>query len=310
MAIIQELSLFDWKNFHDDAQTLGDLERLRLVIETMPDGKLMKILSSLRGNGRNDYPVAPVWNSVLAGIVFEHASVESLRRELQRNAQLREMCGFNPIAGVNAVPSKSAYSRFLTNLLKHESLVREMFDCLVEELTEIIPNFGTNVAGDGKPLPSFGSPVKKEDGDQRRDEDADWGKKVSRGVNADGKAWEKIKSWFGFRVHLIIDADAELPVAYTVTKASTGEQPVMRQMFADLKTSHPRLIKRCKHAMLDKGYDGTKMVCGLWDKYGIKPIIDIRNLWKDKEKTRQLTSKKIDNVTYDYKGGKLTVNKL
>jgi len=29
-------------------------------------------------------------NSILAGIVYEHPSIESLRRELSRNAQLRE----------------------------------------------------------------------------------------------------------------------------------------------------------------------------------------------------------------------------
>jgi len=46
MAIIQKLNLFSWTIFHNDSQNLGDLERLKLVIETMPDEKLMRILSS------------------------------------------------------------------------------------------------------------------------------------------------------------------------------------------------------------------------------------------------------------------------
>src|ERR1700689_399816 len=121
MAIIQQLQLFSWKNFQDDLQNLGDLERLKLFIETMPDQKLIQILRALRSKGRNDHPVEAIWNSILAGIVFEHVSIESLRRELCRNAQLREMCGFNPLVGVNAVPSKSAYSRFLSSLLNLES---------------------------------------------------------------------------------------------------------------------------------------------------------------------------------------------
>jgi hypothetical protein len=94
MAIIHELNLFSWKDFQNDIQNLGDLERLKLVIETMPDQKLIYTLNTLRGNRRNDHPIRAMWNSILAGIIFEHVSVESLRRELSPNAQLREMCGF------------------------------------------------------------------------------------------------------------------------------------------------------------------------------------------------------------------------
>lgn len=301
MAIIQELRLFSWKDFQNNLQNLGDLERFRLVVETVPDEKLMKTLRRLRANGRNDHPIEAMWNSILAGIVFQHASIESLRRELSRNAQLREMCGFDPLAGVKSVPSKSAYNRFLSSLLIQESLIREMFDCLVKELIVIFPEFGTNLAGDGKAIHSLGKPSKKEDGDKRREEDADWGVKKYQGIDKNGKAWEKIKSWFGFRIHLVVDADAELPVSYAVTKASTGEQPVMTELFDELKKTHPELIERCDHAMFDKGYDSKDRICELWDKYGIKPIIDIRNMWRDNE-TRLLKNENIKNVTYDYKG--------
>lgn len=302
MAIIHELNLFSWKDFQNDLQNLGDLERLKLVIENLPDAKLMHTLRVLRGRGRNDYPIVAMWNSLLAGIVFEHISIESLRRELSRNAQLREMCGFNPILGVDAVPSKSAYNRFLSSLIKHELLVREMFDCLVNDLIVMCPNFGTNLAGDSKAIQSVGKPSKKQNGDRRHEEDADWGVKKYCGVSKDGATWEKIKSWFGFRLHLIVDADAELPVSYELTKASTGEQPVMREMFNKLNEDHPILIGSCEHAMFDKGYDSTESIIDLWSKYRIKPIIDIRNMWKDSETTKQLRTHKIQNVTYDYKG--------
>jgi Transposase DDE domain/Transposase domain (DUF772) len=302
MAIIHEQYLFSWKNFQDNAQNLGDLERLKLVIEALPDQKLICTLSDLRGNGRNDYPIAAMWNSILAGIVFEHTSIESVRRELSRNAQLREMCGFNPLLGVESVPSKSAYNRFLKSLLAQEHLVRGMFDCLVKELAILFPNFGTNLAGDGKAIHSFGKPSKKEDGDKRREEEADWGVKKYCGVDKDGKAWEKVKSWFGFRLHLLVEADAELPISYEITKASVSEQPIMREMFAELDNIHPELIQRCKHAMFDKGYDSKENICDLWKKYSIKPIIDIRNMWKDGEQTKQIKSKKVKNVTYNYKG--------
>ncbi len=302
MAIIHERYLFSWKDFQDDAQNLGDLERLQLVLETLPDEKLVSTLSVLRGKGRNDNPVRAIWNSILAGIVYEHVSIESLRRELSRNAQLREMCGFSPILGAHAVPSKSAYNRFLSKLVSHEPLVRDIFDSLVNELEMLFPDFGTNLAGDGKAIQSLGKPSKKEEEDKRREGDADWGVKKYSGIDGEGNAWEKVKSWFGFRLHLIVDADAELPVSYEVTKASVGEQPLMREMFVSLNKVHPELIERCEHALFDKGYDSKENICDLWNKYGIKPIIDIRNMWRDGEKTKQLKSKKILNVTYDYKG--------
>lgn len=40
MAIIPQLSLFAW----EEIEELGDLERLRLVIEYMPDEQLMRVL--------------------------------------------------------------------------------------------------------------------------------------------------------------------------------------------------------------------------------------------------------------------------
>ena len=37
-------------------------------------------------------------------------------------------------------------------------LLRKMFDTLVQELMVIFPKFGTNLAGDGKAIHSFGKP--------------------------------------------------------------------------------------------------------------------------------------------------------
>ncbi len=86
-----------------------------------------------RKNGRDDFPVRAMWNSVLAGIVFQHISAESLRRELSRNAQLRYMCGFYGI-GKKAIPAEWVYTRFLKKLIKHLEEIEEMFKVLVEEL--------------------------------------------------------------------------------------------------------------------------------------------------------------------------------
>jgi len=63
----------------------------------------MQTLERERGNGRDDYSIRAVWNSILAGIIFAHPSTASLRRELLRNAQLRQICGFGICSGTDAV---------------------------------------------------------------------------------------------------------------------------------------------------------------------------------------------------------------
>ena len=52
--------------------------------------------------------------------------------------------------------------------------------------------------------------------------------------------------------------------------------------------------------MADRGYDDSKLHRLLWDGHRIKSVIDIRNLWKDGEKTRLLTGQ--ENVVYDDRG--------
>lgn len=54
---------------------------------------------------------------------------------------------------------------------------------------------------------------------RRRERDSDWECKVYRGKREDGSQWEKVVRWFGFRLHLIVDALYELPIGAKVTKA-------------------------------------------------------------------------------------------
>ena len=139
-----------------------DLERLRLVLDYLPDEALMRHLEADRGQGRDDYPIRAAWNSLLAGVVFEHPSVETLRRELGRNASLRQACGFDPLKGLDAVPPPWAYTHFLKMLLAHPNEIDAIFDDLVERLRAELPGFGRVLACDGKALRTHARPRKKD----------------------------------------------------------------------------------------------------------------------------------------------------
>ncbi len=58
MKIIPQITVFDYS----EIEILGDLERCKLLIENVPDEKIVNKLTEIKG--RNDYPVIPVWNAL------------------------------------------------------------------------------------------------------------------------------------------------------------------------------------------------------------------------------------------------------
>jgi hypothetical protein len=289
--------LFTWR----EVEAKSDLERLMLVLDHLPDEGLMQELEEQRKWGRNDYPIRPVWNSVLAGIVYQHESIDSLRRELLRNGELRERCGFDPHRGSEAVPPSWVYTRFLGLLFKFEAEIDGMFDCLVDELKALLPDLGFSVAVDSKGVNSAGRSTKKTEEDGRRDVDADWGKKTYHGQREDGTLWEKVVKWFGYKIHLLVDTKYEMPLGYRVTKASVSDSPQLLPLVGDLKQKHPQIYEDIENLSGDKGYDSEENCRQLYDKHGIKPVIDIRRMWRDKE-TKLLDPERSDNIVYDEVG--------
>jgi len=291
MGIIAQKRLFGWK----EIEGLGELQRLRLVLKSLPDRALLRALARERGRGRDDYPVVGMWNALVAGVVYQHPSIESLRRELSRNGQLRWECG------LTGVPTSWAFTRFLRKLMKHLDLIEEMFETLVERLSQRLPDLGRHLAHDGKALRSHG----RADGsgrrpDGRRERDADVGVKTHKRLKKDGTLYEKVSAWFGFRVHLLVDAAYELPLARRVTKASEAETPISHRMLDHVKARHAGLLGRCETYSADKEFDDGKLLKRLWDEEQIKPVIPLRHMWKNPGETRLVEGQR--RVAYNHTG--------
>ena len=293
---------FSWRN----VESLPDLERLRLVLDTLPDEKIVAALEAGRGRGRNDYPVRAMWRALIAGIVFQHASIQSLLRELGRNPQLLEICGFDPLPfqgppvtelhegtrGARAVthpatvrstvPSHWNFSRFLGGVVQLEDkqgLVSAMIESLRASLFAEVPDFGRHLGYDGKAIESHSTGRVAEGKGKTSDPDADWGKHETSGVNAKtGAIWKKVKSWFGYGLHLIADTHYEVPVAFEVTRASGSEAKVLPRMLEDLFGKAPEMADRCDDFSADRGLDNAPQKKRLWDKWNIRPLIDTRLL--------------------------------
>jgi hypothetical protein len=291
--------------FEEDIfENLGDLERLQVVLNTIDDAKLIHKLYKIRGKGRNDWSCESMWNSFIASFLFEHQTVEGLLRELRRNKQLRALCGFEPKSvkqkngtiKIYVAPSRSAYSKFLKNLKQCQEELNEMFTEIVLYMYENLEHFGEILMVDGKAIQSYGTKISKNK--KSGEHDADWCRKQYSASGPNGESVIKTKKWFGFRLHLIADATYELPVAFSVTKASNSEITQTQKLLDQIEKKQEQWIKKCKYFLGDKGYDSSKLIERLEGKE-IHSIIDIRNCWKDGEETHQY---KDSSLIYNYKG--------
>ncbi len=229
----------------------------------------------MRGKGRNDYPVAAMWRALIAGIVFGYPSIESLLiRELNRNSSLLGMCGFCPVpvqrrAGYGIEPGSGGaevkvmnlpprtpaprsfnFSRFLLNVVRLEQergLTSGMIAQIRGELMELLSDFGENLSYDAKAIESHSTGQRNRNTGETSDTDADWGKHEYSGVDSNGKQWRKIKTWFGYRLHIVADTKYEIPVAFTLTRAFVSETGELDRMTDVLFARDPELARWCEY---------------------------------------------------------------
>jgi hypothetical protein len=298
MAIIAQGILFDYR----EIEKKGDLERLELALAGIDDENLMQKLEIRRGNGRDDYPVRVMWNLLIAMIVFCHKSVESFRRELSRNSQLRHICGLYDIGKrKHLVPPSRVFSGFIKLLSEEREEIARIFNKQIEELYELIPGFGKALAGDGKYLDSYAkreAQAGQTATDNRTENDAEWSTKEYHYTDKDGKQQVKKEHHFGFKTHIICDVNTELPIAWSVTAANGDEKKEMIKLLECSILSNESRREIAEYLLLDRGYDSLGMILSI-KSAGINPIIDIRNCWKDGEKTKQY---KNTDMVYNYKG--------
>ena len=303
----QQSMLFSW----DDVEGLPDLRRLGFVLDELPDGELVAALEARRGRGRDEYPARAMWRALVAGVVFGHGSSASLLRELGRNPALLSACGFDPLGRQSAprrvlargadgrmeaveearprrdgVPTAWAFSRFLSSVVALEAecgAVSGMVDALRRRLMDELPGYGRHLGYDGKAVPSHSTGREGAGTGRTSDPDADWGRHETRGTDARGKAWTKVKRWFGYGLHLVADVEHELPVWFEVTKASRSEHRALAEGLDALFGSEPDLASRCADFVADRGLDSGRLRERLWDRHRIRPLVDVREMWREEK---------------------------
>jgi transposase len=268
MHIIQS-PLFDFEAFI----TTKNNDRLTQVLEALPAEKLIIILESEHWTGRKGYSVRGMWSALIAGILYQCSSLAEVRRLLERDKDTRIVCGFTR----DNIPSEDAFSRFMKKLVNHEDLLEQCFCGLVERLRELLPGFGGKVVVDSTDIKAYANGFRKNPADT----DARWGVKGATVTKQDpdeetltkGKKKKDLYSWFGYKLHLVVDALYELPITFILTPANESDttqmKPLLKKAELDKPGHHPEAV------IADKGYDSKENYLAIFKDCHVAPIIPL-----------------------------------
>ena len=288
--------LFAWDCLDDSP----DLKTIAQFLHALPDGRLLEALRRWRGRGRDDYPITALWGVVVLTPLLRLATIEACLAELARNPSLRQLIG---ISCREEIPRPWNVSRFQTVLGRepHLTLLREMFDTMIRRLGQAVGDLGRRTAGDSTGLSAR---LGRSEGAPSPLEGPTGGTKEY--TDEDGKV-TKVLTWFGYKLHLLVDVDHEVALAYRTTSANRGDNEMLgalveqaRANLGDDPKAQPA-VSRIQTLAYDKAAD-TQEAHELLDACGISPLVQMRSLWKS-EHERMLPGHDADsNVVHDEAG--------
>ena len=284
--------LFAWDCLQD-SPTLATIKEFLIAV---PDAKLLDMLRQSRGRGRDDYPPHVLWGVVLLRIALRHPTVEATLAELKRNEPLRRLIGIEEESGV---PHAWNVSRFLDVLGQepHLSQMRRIFDSMVVRLGLAVPDLGQHTAGDSTALHA------RRKGDKAAKAEVAEGLPQPSGgkkeyFDDEGKV-TKIVEWFGYKLHLLVDAKHEMVLAYQVTTAHAADCKSLPDLIEQGQANLPD--DRIETLAYDKAADDHESHRVL-NKVGIRPVIQNRRLWKDQTEQMLPGHDGTSNIVYDEAG--------
>ena len=198
-------------------------EELREMFDSVSFQKLVKRLRAYRWTGRPGYNPETILKAVLVGYYKSIGTLAELARYGEDHREIALVCGFQDD---EPTPSRSTFSRFISRLAKHQDLLDECLNIMAGGFKDLLPGFGEVVAIDCTPVPSYSNP----DNEPISDTEAGW--IVKEGSAR--KIWE-----FGYRLHLIVDANWELPIAKALTLAEDNEKKATLPLLEKTKENLP-----------------------------------------------------------------------
>jgi hypothetical protein len=236
------------------------VRQLKAVFKVIPDGELLYNLKEYYA-GRKGYTHKVLWLTYVAMVILNLPSFAALIRALQNNPYVAEACG---ISNPEGIPSKFAYSRFMHKLQRkhNEVLVKGIMRNLTRQCYKTIPDFGKSVAIDSTDMKAWSNGTKE----RKTDPDAGWVIKLP----TSGKA----KFVWGYKLHLMVDAAHEIPIAANITKGSLHD---IRQATALLHQARETYGKfHPEYVLCDAGYNSESLRKKIKKQFRSRAIIKSR----------------------------------
>jgi Transposase DDE domain len=317
MKIQIQKPLFAWDCL-EDHPALATIKRL---LETVPDGKLLDGLKAARGKGRNDYPVRALWGVVLLTIALRHTGFEACLGELRRNPALAKLIG---IRSIRDVPRGWNISRFLDVLGQgpHRLELEAMFNQMIQRLGKVVPDLGRATAGDStslkarrlrrdRPQEAEGSDAATAESacataDPQKPEKIEYDEHGLPQPSGGRKEYKdekgnitKVISWFGYKLHLLVDAKHEVSLVYRISSSKAGDNELLPELVDQGRANLPQ--DRMQTLAYDKAAD-TVDVHKKLHACGVKPVIQNRALWKEEQEKMLPGHDGNSNIVYDEAG--------
>ena len=132
-----------------------------------------------------------------------------------------------------------------------------------------MPDLGQNIAIDGSGLPTYanGQRYLSKNGAEHKkysEPDASWGHRSAVSTRKGG-------GYYGYKVHAAVDAEYDLPLAWTVETAKDAEQHFALALVDATKARGFEV----RTAIMDKGYDTGPIHQGCMDR-GVAPVIALK----------------------------------
>lgn len=232
------------------------------VFANLSDGPLLARLWQYRANARPGYPMRALFRAYVASFVLNLGSTNDLIRRLEQDAGIRRLCGFG-----KQLPHRTTFNRFIARLSRHPDLVEAAFARITDKLHDLLPDLGVEVAIDSTTVRTHANPHRRHRM-TLADPEASWTAKHSAGAKVGGKEWR-----YGYKLHLVADANHGIPLGMVVTTASRNDSPLLPTIMDKTRTMFPWFKPQA--AMADKGYDSMPNHVYLHEGGSI-PVIPIR----------------------------------
>lgn len=244
-----------------------------LVAEILDSPEIEDFISkidALRLTGRKGYGTRALVGGCLIMHLDGRITWTRTSRAIAGSESLAAACG--------GAPSQWACYRFARKLRDHPLLRCELINALQKALRDRLPRYGTQtVAVDATDLPAYanGHRTLWKDGPERQrysDPDASWGHRSAVSTRAGG-------SFYGYKLHALVCAETELPIAWIVEPSRTSEttmlDPLLRQ------TKHRGFTP--KRIVGDKAYAGEPQheVCR---NHRVVPLFNLPRLPEGKKR--------------------------